>query len=263
LTINQAIQAGILNETLQPGYALVIEQAQAWASGQQTNPSNALAQALSDAVNGTPSSQEWALINQAVNSGILSPVAQPQYAAVIRQARIIANAQAVSLSQIPNNQTDYNALINGLPRFAEGSPGTPPGLIMVGERGPEWYRVANDNSWTQVGVHGAELLNQPGGATILPFPIKPAQRFADGTSDWQAGRYAWTSGDPNGTTDRVAAMLDKMRGEIVAELQAGRKVATAGLVMEDQNAKTGHELTRQVARNTGPTLAPLTRRAVG
>jgi hypothetical protein len=131
--INQAVQAGILSPTSQPGYALVIEQAQQWAAGRAANPSQLLSQALSDALNGTPTLQEWALINQAINAGLLNPTSEPQYATIIQRARAIANAQATSLSQIPNNQTAYNTLIHGLPAFAEGSSSTPAGAILVGE----------------------------------------------------------------------------------------------------------------------------------
>jgi hypothetical protein len=81
--INQALQAGILSPTSQPGYALVIEQAQQWAAGRAANPSQLLSQALSDALNGTPTLQEWALINQAINAGLLNPTSQPQYATII------------------------------------------------------------------------------------------------------------------------------------------------------------------------------------
>jgi hypothetical protein len=260
-TINQAVQAGILNPANQPGYALVIAQAQQFAAGQAINPSAGLSQALSDAVNGTPTLQEWALINQAVNAGILSPTAQPQYATVIQQARKIANAQAISLSQIPNNQTAYNTVINGLPAFASGTESTPPGMVLVGEKGPEWYHPANDNMpWRMVGAEGPELISQPGGATILPFPVKPPQRFAEGTSDWQAGRYAWASGAPTGTTtDRTAQLLS----EVLTELQANRKQMMGGQLNDDQNAKAGHELTRKLVQNTGPNLSPPARRAVG
>jgi hypothetical protein len=220
--------------------------------------------ALSAAVTGTPTTQQWALINQAVNAGILSPVAQPQYSTVIRQARAVANAQAVSLSQIPDNQTRYNTVLNGLPAFAAGTDGTPAGTILVGEKGPEYYHPANDNMpWRVVGADGPELINQPGGATILPFPLKPSQRFADGTSDWQAGRYAWASGDPNAVGDRVALLLAKLQEAIGKEGAATRKILMTGYAMQDQNDKTGHEIVRQVARNTGPNLAAPARRAVG
>lgn len=261
-SINQALQAGILNPANQPGYALVIEQAQQWAAGQAINPGAGLQKALQDAVTGTPSLPEWALINQAVNSGIISPTANPQYSAVIQQARKIANAQATSLSEIPNNQTAYNTVINGLPAFSAGTDATPPGMILVGEKGPEWYHAANDNAaWRVVGMNGPELLNQPGGATILPFPVKPAQRFAEGTSDWKAGRYAWAT--ESGSADQVARTLEKIRTDLLAELQVGRKVSLAGLAMEDQHAKTQHELTKQIVRNVGPNLVAPARRAVG
>jgi hypothetical protein len=179
--INEAIQAGILDPNSQPGLALVIAEAETWAAGRSVNPGALLSQALSDALTGTPTLAEWALINEAVDAGILSPSVQPQYSTVINAARTIANAQATSLSQIPDNVTAYNTTINGRPAFAGGSGGTPPGPILVGERGPEWMLSAG-GQWAQVGRAGPEIIDQPGGAVILPFPLGPDRAFASGTS---------------------------------------------------------------------------------
>ena len=264
-TINQALQAGILNPTEQPGYALVIEQAQQWAAGQAIDPSLGLAQALSDAVNGTPTLQEWALINQAVNAGILSPTAQPQYATIIQRARNIANAQATSLSSIPNPQTAYSTVIGGVPAFAAGTSlynGTPAGPILVGERGPEWYRSANDNRWTEIGTQGPEIIQQAGGATIIPFPATPPgmPSFADGTAAWQGAQYSWTggqSGNPFGDA------LDKMKGAVVLELQALRKQLLAGQADQSQDNKTANRHLGEINKNIGPNISAPVRRAVG
>jgi hypothetical protein len=265
--INQAVQAGILSPTSQPGYALVIEQAQQWAAGRAANPSQLLSQALSDALNGTPTLQEWALINQAINAGLLNPTSQPQYATIIQRARVIANAQASSLSQIPNTQTAYNTLIKGLPAFAEGTGSTPAGAILVGEEGPEWYRAANDNSWSQVGVHGPQVLDQPGGATIIPFPLTPPEgrAFAAGTTDWRSPTYSWAGGQAvGGAPDATSAETIAKLTTIITELQASRKQLQGGQVQAAQDAKAGNTHLAEIRRTVGTTIAaPVPRRAVG
>lgn len=236
--INQGVLAGILNAADQPQYASAITAAAQYAAGQTVSPSAPLAQALSDALSGTPTLTEWATIIQAVNSGLIDPVSDPQYATVIQRARAVANAQATSLSQIPNNQTAYFTAINGLPAFAAGSTATPPGPILVGEKGPE-------------------VIYQPGGLTVLPHGVMPnlaaLPAFGDGTM-LPAPSFDLPS---SGSSDSALAPgNERLLRALLLQVQAGNKQA-----MDD--AQTAHEIARGIRTGIGPGISAPARRAVG
>jgi hypothetical protein len=119
---------------------------------------------------------------------------------------------------------------------------------MVGEKGPEWMQGANDNSWSLVGAGGPELLNQGGGATILPFPVMPPGRsFASGTG---------------GGSDDTAAALAEAKKALIAELQALRKQVMGGQVAASADAKAGNSHLADISRNVGPNISAPVRRAV-
>jgi hypothetical protein len=189
-TVNLAVNAGVIDGVKQPQFAAVIDAAAQYATGQSQGLSagipSPLSVALQDAQSGAASTSEWVLINYAANTGIIDPVSDPQYAKAIQTARTIANANATALAQNPNLVSAQSTVLAGAQPYAAGTLSTMSGPILVGERGPEWMRPANDN-WRQVGKGGPEIINQGGGAQILPFPQRPPAEespvasFAGGT----------------------------------------------------------------------------------
>ena len=201
-TIDSAVTAGIISATAQPQFAGVIAAAGQWAANQAAGVTagvpSPLTSALSNAVAGAATPSDWALINYAANAGIIDPT-DPQYANVVQAARTIANANAAQLAQQPSLVSANATVTAGVTPFAAGTIGTPPGPILVGEVGPEWMQPAG-GSWTQVGLSGPEIIDQPGGATILPFPQIPFPAFAGGTG----------SADPGGVIVELKALRDEV-----------------------------------------------------
>ncbi len=89
--------------------------------------------------------------------------------------------------------------------------------------------------WIQVGLGGPEIIDQPGGATILPFGVSPARAapmipaFATGTTDWV----------PQGsdTSGAVVVELKALRDE-VALLRRANQGGQADAVREAVKANT-------------------------
>jgi hypothetical protein len=156
---------------------------------------------------------------------------------VIQAARIIANAQAQSLSATPNPVVAYNTLIGGLPGFAGGTSSIPAGFSLVGEEGPE-------------------LLMHTGGATqVIPL----AGRFATGTALPHFSGVPRTGG-PDSTA--LLAKIEQVLAQILnAQGQTTKQVYAAQMTASGDARQTNQHLANINAKTAPPLSAPA-RRAV-
>lgn len=196
----------------------------------------------------------------AVVADVVAPVADAAVTAA-QAAAAIAEAEAAFTAAWLNAIADSQMASGG---DAAGSLSTPPGKRLVGELGPEWMLPATARAfgadvgqWTKIGRNGPEVINQPGGAMILPFPITPAEvaakvaarSFAAGTDSTPPGwiqvgergpEWLHQGGGatilPSGRTPTSgpsnAEIADLLR-ELIAELRGNTKVAQEhGMISE-------------------------------
>jgi len=169
-------------------------------------------------------------------------------------AEIQAVRKALQTGEITAPLTAVGHAVLG---FAAGTSMTPPGAILVGERGPEWM-LPKAGSWTQVGKRGPEIIDQPGGAKILPFPQRPPRKpvaaFADGTLDTAAqavGGISTVSGtlggptitsvasDALGLSGSVGGIVDSLGGTLGFASSAGEGAVFGALTLTDALAGAG------------------------
>lgn len=211
---------------------------------------------------------------------------------------------------LDNLMNQYNKL-SSLPNYAVGTHGrmgTPPGKILVGEKGPEWmhmrdkahpgsnvlsmetYRqtLPNMAGWMLVGKHGPEVIDQAGGATILPFPKTPwaaaGRAFADGTGmplmlSGVQGAYAegvtplpemtfstpaepTTSHGQNEMHEANVALIKKL-GDLQSEMVALRRVTQGGQEDMSVTAKASNRHLGEINKKTAPAIVSPRRQRLG
>ncbi len=151
----------------------------------------------------------------------------------------------------------------GVPGFAGGTTRTPSGSILVGEKGPEWM---------QVGMHGPEVINQKGGATILPFPKTPWQAagraFAEGTGDMSAITFSAPSAPslvPTGGNPMVhssTALLDKI-DKLNNEVIVLRRITQGGQQDASERGQTGNRHLESINKKIAPPIVAPRRQNFG
>ncbi len=160
---------------------------------------------------------------------------------------------------------------------AMGSTGTPPGRILVGERGPEWMHpgmsyAGGTAGWQMVGQHGPEVIDQKGGATILPFPKTPWQAagraFADGAGDMPAMTFSAPSAPSvvpvggNPVTHGNAALLDKI-DKLSNEVTVLRRITQGGQQDASERGQTGNRHLESINKKISPPIVAPRRQKLG
>ncbi len=160
---------------------------------------------------------------------------------------------------------------------AMGSMGTPSGRILVGEKGPEWMHPAmgyagGTAGWQMVGQHGPEVIDQKGGATILPFPKTPWQvagrAFVDGTADMPAMTFSAPSAPsavPAGGNPMMhssTALLDKI-DKLNNEVTILRRVTQGGQQDASERGQTGNRHLESINKKIAPPIVAPRRQKLG
>ncbi len=140
-------------------------------------------------------------------------------------------------------------------------------------------------NWQKVGKDGPEIINQPGGATILPFPIQPREfmieRIKSAYADGVDGVDETTITVPSGFVAPATTALDAPKtstiGELITEIRtlhrdnlsmsnelaAIKKQIQGGDAQANIDRRTGNSRLSSIDTKLGTGASTPTRRAVG
>jgi hypothetical protein len=199
------------------------------------------------------------------------------------------------ISNVVSMTDNRRNFANGIAAATSSTNGTPPGKILVGEKGQEWMyqdpsmssaianhpsfaagsnarNVPNTKGWQLVGVHGPEVIDQAGGATILPFPKTPweaaGRAFADGTDTLPETTFSAYVAPSPGPSDANAAMasnkalLDKI-DNLNKEIVTLRRVTQGGQQDTSNKLSKNNRHLGEINRKTAPAIVPARRQKLG